>query len=95
MDLDEKGQKLVKALGNAINRAVERSNEVSEAIDNLRDAGYQIELTLRLEIGLRSPDDVMPPSMPEISTHSSREVHLNFTEEDVQTLRRMKIRLDD
>ena len=58
---------------------------VSEAIERLRDAGYEMELTLRLEIGLR----------PHASEgEGNGETNLELTDEDVQVLQRMKIRID-
>jgi hypothetical protein len=88
---------MVKDLGAAINRAVERSGEVTDAIQNLRSAGYQLELTLRLEIGLRSPNETIQesrrfaPALPGGQTTAT----LHLTEEDKAILRRMKIRCDD
>ena len=85
---------MVKELGAAINRAVERSNEVTDAIQSLRSAGYQLELTLRLEIGLRAPHDEIEETRQLIPALPHKEVTLNLTEEDRQTLRRMKISCD-
>jgi hypothetical protein len=86
---------MVKELGAAINRAVEKSGEVTDAIQTLRSAGYQLELTLRLEIGLRSPNERLEEVQrvtPRVT--APREAALEFTEEDIATLRRMKIRMD-
>ena len=53
MDINDDAKEIVKELGAAINAAVESSPQVAEAIERLREAGYEMELTLRLEIGLR------------------------------------------
>ena len=55
-------------------------------LKRLREAGYEMELTLRLEIGLRphAGDD-------ETATEAA---NLDLTEEDLQILQRMKIRID-
>ena len=84
---------MVKELGAAINRAVEKSNEVTDAIQTLRSAGYQLELTLRLEIGLRAPTDQVE-EIQQMAHVAPRDVALDFTAEDIATLRRMKIRMD-
>ncbi len=57
-----------------------------EAIERLREAGYEMELTLRLEIGLRphAGDD----------ESAAEAASLDLTEEDLQVLQRMKIRID-
>ncbi len=85
MDIDDQAKEIVREIGTAINESVENSPKVAEAIERLRDAGYEMELTLRLEIGLRphSGDD-----------ESQRETTLDLTDEDVQVLQRMKIRID-
>ena len=85
MELDDEAKQIVQDLGAAINAAVEDSSRVADAIGRLRDAGYEMELTLRLEIGLRA-------RVPE--TDASDDAELDLTEEDRRTLRRMKIRID-
>jgi len=88
MELDQTAKKSVRELGDAINAAVEKSSRVAEAIENLRELGYEPNLTLKLEIGLQEIgggggfDD-----LPE-------DIELDLTDEDVRTLRRMKIRFD-
>ena len=86
MEIDDEAKEIVREIGTAINESVENSTKVAEAIERLREAGYEMELTLRLEIGLRphAGDD-------ESSTDSTS---LELTEEDLQVLQRMKIRID-
>ncbi len=86
MELDQDAKKAVRELGDAINAAVEKSARVSEAIENLRRIGYESSLTLKLEIGLQKIEDGFD-DFPE-------DIELELTDEDVQTLRRMKIRLE-
>jgi len=93
LELNDEAKTIVQEIAAAINSAVERSTDVVEAIDRLRTAGYDMELTLRLEIGLR-----------EHAEHQARDGHtldelppdatLDLTDEDRRTLRRMKIRLE-
>lgn len=89
MELDDEAQKAVREVGAAINQAIERSTRVAEAIERLRETGYEMQLTLRLEIGLREIDH-------EENTDFAAEsdFNLELTDEDLRTLRRMKIRLD-
>lgn len=86
MDINDEAKQIVEELGAAINSAVERSAEVSDAIERLRDAGYELELTLRLEIGLRQLGR-------QAEAHEA--VTLELTDDDLRTLRRMKIRIDE
>jgi hypothetical protein len=87
MEIDDDAKEIVREIGTAINESVENSTKVAEAIERLREAGYEMELTLRLEIGLRphAGDDDEP---------SLENADLDLTEEDLQVLQRMKIRID-
>jgi hypothetical protein len=87
VEINDEAKQIVHDLGAAINAAVESSSEVAAAIERLRAAGYEMELTLRLEIGLRPYSDD--------ETDASGEATLDLTDEDMRTLRRMKIRIDD
>ena len=85
MDIDDEAKEIVRDIGTAINESVENSPKVAEAIERLRDAGYEMELTLRLEIGLR------PHAGDE---DGESDASLKLTDEDLQVLQRMKIRID-
>lgn len=87
MDINDEAKQIVEELGAAINSAVEQSSEVSAAIGRLRDVGYELELTLRLEIGLRQ--------LEQSDEDARADVMLELTDDDMRTLRRMKIRIDD
>ncbi|MGA9996392.1 MAG: hypothetical protein WBP93_13320 [Pyrinomonadaceae bacterium] len=86
MEIDDDAKEIVHELGSAINAAVEQSAEVADAIERLRGAGYEMELTLRLEIALRPHDE---------DGETDSDAALELTDEDMQTLRRMKIRIDE
>lgn len=88
VDINDEAKQIVEELGAAINSAVEKSSEVALAIGRLRDVGYELELTLRLEIGLRQLDE------PEDGARGG-DVTLELTDDDMRTLRRMKIRIDE
>jgi hypothetical protein len=87
MQLDETAKKAVQELGDAINAAVEKNERVIDAIEYLREIGYEPNLSLKLEIALQeiihatdNPDEV------------DKDFNLELTEEDLKTLRRMKIK---
>jgi hypothetical protein len=86
LDINDEAKRIVQDLGTAINSAVEKSPQVAAAIERLREAGYEMELTLRLEIALRAH-----AAEDEEGEH---EAALELTDEDRRTLRRMKIRID-
>ncbi len=85
MNLDQNAKDAVQSLSDAINSAVEKSFDVRDAIENLRELGFEPVLTLKLEIGLQ-----------EIGSSGAEEfaenLELDLTDEDVRTLQRMKIR---
>jgi hypothetical protein len=87
VDIDDEAKELVQELGSAINGAVSGSTEVAAALDRLRRAGYELELTIRLEIGLRRREAGEP--------ESEVEARLELTDEDRRTLRSMRIRFDE
>jgi len=88
LEINDEAKEIVQELGAAINSAVENSAEVAAAIERLREAGYEMELTLRLEIGLREYE-----AEPDEGGEDS--ARLELTDEDRRTLRSMKIRFDD
>jgi len=85
MNLDHEAKTAAQDLSDAIHAAVEKSFAVRDAIEVLRDLGYDPVLTLKLEIGLRdlteSPDE-----------DCAKTLDFELTDEDVRTLQRMKIR---
>ena len=86
MEINDEAKKIVHELGTAINSAVEQSPQVAAAIERLREAGYEMELSLRLEIGLREQSQA--------EEAADEEATLELTDEDKRTLRGMKIRID-
>jgi hypothetical protein len=89
LDINDDAKEIVQQLGSAINAAVERSSEVADSIARLREAGYDVELMLKLEIGLRERGDGGAEEEPDEAAT------LELTDEDRRTLRSMKIRFDD
>ena len=87
MEINDEAKQIVQDLGTAINSAVEQSTQVAAAIERLREAGYEMELTLRLEIALREHEQGEEEA-------AAPETSLELTDEDLHTLRRMKIRID-
>ena len=86
MELDEYEKNAVRELSESINLAIEKSSRVADAIRYLRELGYEPNLTLKLEIGLQE--------IIEETDEEPQEIELELTDDDLRTLRRMKIRLD-
>ena len=81
--MDEHTKKLAEEVGTAINESVQQSTSVAAAIERLREAGFEMELTLKLEIGLRPHKQ-----------DSDGDGSLELTDEDLRILRSMKIKID-
>ena len=85
MEMDEETKRLAEDVGTAINESVRDSPAVAAAIERLREAGFEMELTLKLEIGLR------PQVEGQEGEAESSNQSLELTEEDLRILRSMKI----
>ena len=86
MELDGREKEAVTALGDAVNTAIEQSMIVSEAMDNLRRMGFEPNLNVKLEIALQE-------LVEKFVEHERPDFDL--TEEDLKTLKRMKIKVDE
>lgn len=87
MELDDYVKELAEQVGTAINESVQESASVAQAIERLREAGFDMELTLKLEIGLR-------PQSEDEAREEPRDGSLELTDEDLRILRSMKIKID-
>lgn len=92
MELDEQAKRAARELGDAINAAIGESFRVAQAIDRLRELGYEPNLTLKLEIGLHEIAD--SESSGDEDDAILNRAELELTDEDLKTLRNMKIRFD-
>ena len=87
MELDDYVKELAEQVGTAINESVQDSPTVAAAIERLREAGFDMELTLKLEIGLR-------PQSADDTREQPSDGSLELTDEDLRILRSMKIKID-
>ena len=85
--MDEETKRLAEEVGTAINESVQQSATVAEAIERLREAGCEMELTLKLEIGLR-------PQSEGDEAEDGVTAAADFTDEDLRILRAMKIKIE-
>ena len=88
MELDDSAKNAARELGDAINAAVADSRSVSDAVDYLREIGYEAYYTLNLKIALERIDDIESDDAPD------ENITLELTDEDLRTLQRMKIKYE-
>jgi len=86
LELDDYVKELAEKVGTAINESVQESASVAAAIERLREAGFDMELTLKLEIGLRPNSDD--------ASATGETGSLELTEDDLRILRSMKIKIE-
>lgn len=88
MELDDNAKEAAREIGDAINNAVAESEAVKDAIEHLRDLGYEAYYTLNLKIALDRIDESMQADEP------AENIELELTDEDLRTLQRMKIKFE-
>ena len=94
MELDDNLKKLMKDLGAAINETLSDSSGISEAIQNVRDAGYDVFLVLEATIGFnrRSSEEGEEGAEPAVLRG---DIELKVNAQDMKFLKSLKIRVDD
>jgi hypothetical protein len=90
--LDEKLKGLIKELGEAINLALSQSGEISEAIQNVRDAGYDVYLVLEATIGFNKRAAAENAGQQPVEASDGK---LRVTSQDLKFLRSLKISVED
>ncbi len=110
MQLDDQLKQLLRELGHAINDTVSESSRITDAITEVRAAGFDIVLKLDATIGLarRNPDDanITPNDQRfleslhiQVDQETSREerqtTKFEMTQQDLRFLKSLKISMDD
>ena len=95
MQLDDNLKQLMKELGAAINDALSDSEEISEAIQNVRNAGYDVFLVLEATIGFNKRSKTDSGEEAGVNSIKSGEMKLKVTAQDLKFLRSLKISIED
>jgi hypothetical protein len=90
--LDDYLQKLLKELGEAINRALEDSDEIAEARERLRDAGHEVYLVLEATIVLSDLQEESSGNSPRVTVEQRL---AEISSEDKQFLKSLNIKFDN
>ena len=100
--MDQQLKQLMKELGAAINDALSESEEISEAIQNVRNAGYDVFLVLEATIGFNKREDgddvedaTDGEARPEVKRTYESTGKIKFTSQDQRFLRALKIAVDE
>ena len=90
--MDDNLKHLIKELGAAINDALSDSEQISEAIQNVRNAGFDVFLVLEATIGFNRRKGDAEEMMGGLK---SGEMKLKVTAQDLKFLRSLKISVED
>ena len=91
MQLDDNLKHLIKELGAAINYALSESTGISEAIQNVRNAGYDVFLVLEATIGFNKRSQA---EIDEATNSKTGDMKLKVTAQDLKFLRSLKISIE-
>ncbi len=92
--MDEQLEKLIRQLGEAINNAVNESEEVNDSLERLRAAGHEALLVLEATIAFKDkPAEMKGESLP-VKEISVEERLADISHEDRQFLRSLNIKFD-
>src|SRR5947199_4363161 len=96
LQLDDNLKQLMKELGEAINGALSESEDISEAIQNVRNAGYDVFLVLEATIGFNQRSKTAD-ALEEVTANAlkSGDMKLKVTAQDLKFLRSLKISIED
>jgi hypothetical protein len=95
LELDDNLKDLIKELGSAINEALSESDDINEAIKNVRNAGYDVFLVLEATIGFNKRQKGEIPAAIDEETQDGGDMKLRVTPQDLKFLRSLKISVED
>jgi len=85
-------KRLMKHLGESINETLAESPKISERIQEIRDAGYEVFLVIEAKIGFSRKDKEIDRV---VCDSPSEPVQLRITHDDVKFLKSLKISVDN
>ncbi len=92
--LDEYLQKLVRELGEAINDAINESEEVNDAMERLRASGHNVILVLEATIAFADNPPERKEESPVFEEIPIEQRLARISDEDRKFLRNLKIKFD-
>jgi hypothetical protein len=95
LELDDNLKDLIKELGSAINEALSESDDINEAIKNVRNAGYDVFLVLEATIGFNKRQKGEAPATAVDQETQDGDMKLRVTPQDLKFLRSLKISVED
>jgi uncharacterized protein (UPF0335 family) len=95
LQLDDNLKHLIKELGAAINDALSESQGINDAIQNVKDAGYDVFLVLEATIGFNKKPAQDSTEEDAAGVTETDSAQLKVTGQDLKFLRSLKISIED
>jgi hypothetical protein len=93
--LDEYLEKLIRELGEAINRAIEESEDINQAIERIRQTGNDVFLVLEATVAFKEQETEKKEQAPAYKEISIEQRLAEISPEDRQFLKRLNIKFDN
>lgn len=94
MELDENFKDLIKELGSAINKSLSDSESISEVMERIRGAGYDLFLVLEVTIGFNKRGEVNLVHRQKLTPEQRQDSEFHLTNQDAEFLRELKIAVE-
>ncbi len=91
MTVDQRLQKLMQELGDAINESLSDSEQIADVIARIKTGGYDVFLVLEATIGFNRRDEETDTS---ISPENGDQPELKVNQQDVKFLKSLRITLE-
>jgi hypothetical protein len=91
---DAEIKRLMKHLGESINETLSESPKINESIQNIRDAGYEVFLSIEAKIGFNPKGKGENETISSVPVKLEDPVRLKITTEDAKFLKSLKISVD-
>lgn len=92
--MDEKLEKLIRELGDAINEAINESEEIHEAMERIRATGNEVMLVLEATIAFKEAPDSSEADQVKFRDIPVEQRLAEISHEDRQFLRSLNIKFD-
>ncbi len=92
--MDDELKSLMKKLGQVINETLTDSPKINVAIQNIRDAGYEVFLIIEASIGFNKKLRGEVETVQSRHGESKDKVRLRINDEDVKFLKSLKIAVE-
>ncbi|MGA3125262.1 MAG: hypothetical protein ABSD13_00980 [Candidatus Korobacteraceae bacterium] len=88
--MDQKLEKLIKQLGEAINDSISGSEQIAEVISRIKSGGFDVFVIVEATVGFNKPDAESPRAV----SSSPSELELCINPQDVQFLESLRISIE-